>query len=83
MGFHVYILCCADNTLYCGQTNDLQRRLQEHNLGRGGRYTRCRLPVKLGWSMKCESRADAMAEERRIKKLSRKEKLKLSGVWHG
>ncbi len=73
----VYLLRCGDGSLYCGWTSELERRVLEHGSGKGGRYTRSRLPVELVWSMPMPSRADAMREEARIKRLSRAEKLRL------
>ena len=74
----VYILCCADGTLYTGATTDVQRRLREHNSGkRGARYTRSRRPVSLLAFFRRENRSDALREENRIKGLSREQKLAL------
>ena len=66
----VYLLRCADGTLYCGWTVDLERRVAAHNAGRASRYTRSRLPVELAWSRPQPDRAAAMREEVRIKRLS-------------
>ena len=73
----VYLLRCADGTLYCGWTVDVERRLAAHNAGRGSRYTRGRLPVELAWSQTHPDRTAAMREELRIKRLPRTEKLAL------
>ena len=73
----VYLLRCADGTLYCGWTVDLERRLAAHNAGTASRYTRTRLPVELAWSRELPDRAAAMREEARVKRLSREEKLAL------
>jgi putative endonuclease len=77
--WYVYILQCADDTLYTGITVDLQRRLEEHNglNALGARYTRSRRPVTLAWFEEAESRAAASSREAAIKKLSRAQKLKL------
>lgn len=76
--WQVYILRCADESLYAGITLDLKRRLIEHNGSKlGAKYTRARWPVELVWSKKFVSRSLAAKEESRIKKLSRKEKLQL------
>ncbi|OGH71749.1 MAG: endonuclease [Candidatus Magasanikbacteria bacterium RIFCSPLOWO2_01_FULL_43_20b] len=76
--YHLYILKCSDKTLYTGITVDLGRRVKEHNSSRlGARYTRARRSVKLVYSKKFRNRSSASKEESRIKKLSRKEKLKL------
>lgn len=74
---HVYLLRCADDTLYCGWTTDVARRVSEHQEGTASRYTRSRLPVALAWSKGMASRGDALREELRIKRLSRADKLRL------
>ena len=74
----VYLLRCADGSLYCGWTSDVQRRFEEHAAGRASRYTRSRLPVELVWSTRKASRSDAMREEARIKRLTRIQKLALA-----
>ena len=78
-GWHVYILQCADATLYTGGARDLQRRLLQHNgeQAGGARYTRGRRPVQLLWSAPAPDRASAQQREAAIKKMSRSEKLKL------
>jgi putative endonuclease len=73
----VYLLRCADGTLYCGWTVDLERRIAAHNAGRASRYTRSRLPVELAWCAPQPDRATAMREEVRIKRLPRPAKLAL------
>ena len=73
----VYILKCSDTTLYAGITNDLNRRLEEHNSGHGGRFTRVRKPVKLVYFEKVQTRSDALKREASIKRLSRSKKLEL------
>jgi putative endonuclease len=76
---YVYILNCADKSLYTGITVDLTRRLEEHNTSKlGAKYTRPRRPVKIVYSKKFRSRSTASKAECRIKKLSREEKLKLT-----
>ena len=80
MPFYTYILCCGDGTLYSGWTNDLKKRLKAHNEGKGGRYTRSRMPVKLVYSEELSSREGAMRRECAIKRLTRCEKLKLIAV---
>ncbi|HEV2723373.1 MAG TPA: GIY-YIG nuclease family protein [Thermoleophilaceae bacterium] len=76
---YVYLLRCADESLYCGWTTDLDRRLQEHRAGSASRYTRSRLPVELAWWVQVTSRPEALREEARIKCLTRAEKLELMG----
>ncbi|MCG2633846.1 MAG: GIY-YIG nuclease family protein [Gammaproteobacteria bacterium] len=66
----VYIIECGDGTLYTGITTDLVRRVGQHNAGRGARYTRGRLPVKLAYSEPVESRSEAQQREHAIKQLS-------------
>ena len=74
--YHLYILKCADGTLYTGITVDLKRRMMEHNSSaRGAKYTRGRRPVTLVFSKKYRTRSAASVAESRIKKLSRREKL--------
>jgi putative endonuclease len=77
---YVYLLRCADGTLYCGWSTDLQRRLREHEAGRASRYTRSRLPVDLAWSSEVASRSEALREEARIKGLSTAAKRALIGA---
>ncbi len=72
----VYLLECVDGSLYCGITVDLGRRLAAHNAGRGGAYTRSRMPVKIkAVSPAKMTRSEALKLERRIKKLRREEKV--------
>lgn len=78
--YYLYILKCADETLYTGITVDLERRIQEHNQSKlGAKYTKARRPVKLIYSKKFRNRSLASKEENRIKRLSREEKLELLG----
>ena len=74
-GWHVYILECADGTLYTGSTTDLPRRVREHNESPlAAKYTKARRPVSLRYSSAHESRSAALKEEARIKALPRTEK---------
>ena len=76
--YSVYILTCADRTLYTGIAKDVAKRVAEHNAGGlGAKYTRSRRPVKLAYSRRFRNRANAQKEEARIKTLSRKEKFAL------
>lgn len=75
--WHVYVVRCRDGTLYTGVTNDLERRIAEHNGGRGCRYTRGRRPVRLRYCEAFLDRSSALKREARIKGLSRWEKLVL------
>lgn len=74
---YVYIVECGDGTLYTGWTNCLERRLKNHNAGRGAKYTRSRRPVKLVYSEVYDTKKEAMRREYAIKQLTRSEKLKL------
>ncbi len=76
-GNYTYILRCADGSLYCGWTNDLDKRLKSHNDGTGSKYTRTRLPVELLYYESFETKQEAMSREYHIKRLSRAEKLSL------
>lgn len=71
---YVYILECADETLYTGYTTAPQRRVTEHNAGEGAKYTRGRTPVELVYLESCQSRSAALSREHEIKALSRAEK---------
>ena len=73
----VYILRCGDGSLYTGIAKDLQRRLKQHQAGRGGKYTATHVPVVLVWQREVETWRDAMQTERAIKRLPRNKKLKL------
>jgi len=75
--WYVYIVECSDGTLYTGITNDLNKRIEKHNSGKGAKYTRSRTPVLLKWSCEAENRSEASKLEYQIKKLTRKKKLEL------
>jgi putative endonuclease len=76
--YYLYIVRCEDETLYTGIATDLKRRINEHNNSKlGAKYTLSRRPVKLVYAKKFRNRSAASKAESRIKKLSRKEKLKL------
>lgn len=85
MSHFVYILRCADKTLYTGYTTDIEKRLKEHNgkgktqteLSAGAKYTRSRRPVKLVYQESFENRAEAQSREYAIKQLNRTQKLSL------
>ncbi len=74
----VYIVRCSDGTLYTGWAADVAARVKAHNAGRGAKYTRMRLPVKLVYSEELPTRAEAMKRERQIKRYPRAKKLALS-----
>ena len=74
---YVYILRCADDTLYCGWTTELNKRLASHNSGRGAKYTRSSRPVELIYVEKYEDRHDALSREWHIKRMNQEEKQRL------
>ena len=73
-GWCLYLVKCADATLYTGITNDLQRRIDQHNNGTASRYTRSRLPVQLVYREGCRNKSNALKKEYRMKSLSRRAK---------
>ena len=73
----VYVLRCADDTLYTGYTTDVERRVAEHDAGEGAKYTRGRTPVELVHAEGYESRSAALSREYEIKSFSRRRKLRL------
>ena len=77
MGYWVYILRCADGTLYTGSTTDVERRAAVHNQGKGAKYTRSRLPVTVVYREVCADRSTALHREAAIKRLTRAEKCRL------
>jgi putative endonuclease len=78
MTWYVYMVKCADGTLYAGITTDVARRAEEHNSSTlGAKYTKARRPVTLVYSKKFNSRSSAAKEEHRIKNLSRTQKIEL------
>ena len=72
-----YLLRCADDTLYCGITNDLDARIKAHNAGEGAKYTRGRTPVQLVHVEPCADKSAALKRELQIKRLSRLKKKRL------
>jgi predicted GIY-YIG superfamily endonuclease len=76
--WYVYIVRCADRTLYTGVARDLDARIEVHNAGRGAKYTRARLPVKLIYQETAADRGAALRREHAIKRLSRTEKRALA-----
>ncbi len=75
--YYVYLLRCRDDTLYCGYTNDVEKRVQTHNRGEGAKYTKTRLPVTLVYEEACDTKSQALKREWAIKKMTREEKLAL------
>lgn len=77
--YFTYLLRCADGSLYCGYTNDVAKRVERHNSGKGARYTKSHRPVKLVHSEGFYTKSAAMQRECEIKRMSRGEKLALIG----
>ena len=75
--WHVYMVRCADDSLYTGCTNDLDRRVAAHNSGKGARYTRSRRPVQVVWTVRVKDKSAALSREAKVKQLSRVQKLAL------
>ncbi len=73
-GWFLYVLKCRDGTLYTGITNDLPRRMVQHNNGTASRYTRSRRPVSVIYQERCRDKSSALKKECGMKSLSRKEK---------
>ena len=74
MKHYAYIVECADGTYYCGYTNDLEKRIETHNRGKGAKYTRPRLPVVLVYYEEFETKEEAMSREWHLKQLSHAQK---------
>lgn len=77
MSYFVYLLECADHSLYCGFTTDLEKRVAAHRAGKASKYTRARLPVKMVYSESFSLRTQALKREYAIKQFSRLEKKKM------
>lgn len=75
--WYVYILQCADGTLYTGITNDLDRRLKAHNAGTASKYTRVRRPVAMVYREEADTKGNALRRELEIKSMSRQQKVDL------
>jgi putative endonuclease len=75
----VYLVRCADDTLYCGITNDLAARLAAHEAGKGAKYTRGRGPLELVATRRCRDKGIALRIEHAVKQLDRRAKLALDG----
>ncbi|MCI1273514.1 MAG: GIY-YIG nuclease family protein [Clostridiaceae bacterium] len=75
--FYVYILLTENNTLYCGYTDDVEKRFKAHQEGRGAKYTRANKPIKIVYTKEFNTKEEAQKEEYRIKHLSKEQKLKL------
>jgi predicted GIY-YIG superfamily endonuclease len=80
--FWVYILQCADSSYYTGHTDNLEKRISEHQAGESEVYTATRRPVKLAWSQECVAREEALLAEMQIKGWTRKKKeAMMRGDW--
>lgn len=77
----VYLLNCNDNSLYTGITNNLDKRVNTHNSGKGSKYVRSRLPAKLFCYKEMENKSEAAKLEYKIKKLSRQNKFTYTKCW--
>ncbi len=77
MPWHTYIIECNDGKLYTGITNNLARRIKDHNSGNGCRFTKYRVPVKLRYAEDCPTKSEALKREAQIKRLERSQKLSL------
>ena len=74
---YTYIVKCSDGSFYTGWTTDIDRRVKQHNSGKGAKYTRVRLPVELIYHEVYETKSEAMMREYEIKSMSRKKKEEL------
>ena len=79
MPWFVYILLCSDGTLYCGITNNIDKRVSKHNSKKGAKYTRSRTPVTLVYQEEHVDKSSALKREYQIKQLKREDKLQLIG----
>ncbi len=73
--YYTYVLLTENNTLYCGYTDDVEKRFEAHKAGLGAKYTRANKPVKIIYTACFDTKSEAMKEEYRIKHLSKEEKL--------
>jgi putative endonuclease len=74
--YYIYLLRCNDNSLYCGQTNNIEKRIKDHNNPKNSttKYTRSRRPVTLVYFEKCKTVSQALIREKQIKKLTKEKK---------
>ncbi|HVA97497.1 MAG TPA: GIY-YIG nuclease family protein [Bacteroidia bacterium] len=79
--WYVYMAECADATFYIGTTNNVEKRLEKHNKGKGAKYTKGRTPLTLKYVQKFVSRAEACKNEYQLKQLSKTEKIKLARLF--
>ena len=80
--FYVYILRCADDSLYCGYTTDVEKRFEKHKSGKGAKYTRSHLPLEIVYIEEFENKSDALKRECEIKSMTRLQKEKLVSLYH-
>lgn len=73
--YYTYVLLTENNTLYCGYTDNVENRFEEHKAGTGAKYTRANKPVKVIYTACFDTKSEAMKEERRIKTMTRAEKM--------
>ena len=81
--WYLYILKCADGTFYTGITDDVSRRLAEHNTGKGAKYTRGRGPLTLGFCKEVGTKSESLKEEYRVKQLPRTVKEEMCSQYSG
>ena len=79
--YFVYIVKCSKGTFYAGSTNNLKKRIELHNAGKGAKYLRGKAPVMLVYAKEIKGRGNALKEEMRIKRLRRKQKEELVEVY--
>lgn len=75
--YFVYILKCQDGSFYTGSTNNIEKRFKNHLAGKGGKYTRSHKPIKIIYKESFKNKSNALKREAQIKKLTKKEKIKL------
>ena len=75
--YYVYLILTVTNKLYCGYTDDVERRYKLHCAGKGAKFTRANKPLKLVYTKECDTKEEAMKEEYRIKKLPHTKKLEM------
>jgi len=78
--YYTYVILTENNTLYCGYTDDVEKRFELHKSGKGAKYTRANKPVKIIYTACFDTKIEAQQEERRIKKMTRKQKLEVLNI---
>lgn len=81
--YYTYIILTEDNTLYCGYTDDVEKRFELHKSGKGAKYTRSHKPLKIVYTACFDTKNEAQSEERRIKGMTRKQKLEFINTSRG